>query len=258
VIGLDILIGHRTAAGSIVSAVLALLVVGGVIWLLIARPNLNIPGLSLNFGGELKQQSVSWPLGDIRSADAEISFATGQNQLAALSDSSKLIEGDIRHYGELEFDVNESGSQADIRVGTRGSVNVGFSSSERWDIGLNPRVTYDLVVNMGAGEAKLDLSKLSLTGGQINAGVGSAEVSLPSSGHFTLRINGGVGSVSILAPREVEMRVEVNTGLGSFSAGSRLRETSENTYETERFGSSDNAITLDIEVGVGSVTVQDR
>jgi len=256
VIGLDILFGRRSPVGSLISAVLALALVGFVIWLLVAGPALNLPGL--NFGGELKQDTIEHPLGEIQSADVSIDFATGDNEVYALGDSSKLIEGDIRHYGTLRFDVDESGSRADVTLGTEGAVSVlGFSSTERWKVGLNQRVTYNLDINLGAGQAVLDLSRFNLSGATIDVGVGSAEVRLPSSGKFTLEINGGVGSLRVIAPREIALRAEVNTGIGSFDNHTRMRSVGGDAYETEGFRSADNAITLIVDVGVGSVTIQD-
>src|SRR5512141_1915052 len=92
-LGLEILIGRSGAAGSILSAVLGLLVVGGVLWILIARPAL--PGV--NFNCELKTDQIDYPLNAVRSASVSIGFSTGTNELRALSDSNKLIAGTIRH-----------------------------------------------------------------------------------------------------------------------------------------------------------------
>jgi hypothetical protein len=256
VIGLDILFGRRSAAGSVISAVLALVVVGGVIFLLIAAPNLNLPGFS--FGGELKAEHIEYPLGELRSANVSIGFTTGRNELYALGDSNQLIQGDVSHYGTLDFNVRESGSQADVRVHT-GSVSiVGFVSSERWNIGLNTRPTYDMELSLGAGEATLDLSRFKLTGGRIDVGVGSAELRLPSTGRFSLRVNGGVGNLRIVVPRDMAVSAEVNTGIGNFNPGSRLRSLGRDTYETDGFGSADNAVTLNVDVGIGSVAILDQ
>lgn len=256
VIGLDILFGRRSAVGSLISAALALAVVGFVIWLLVAAPAINLPGI--NFGGELKQERIDHLLNNIQTANVKLDFSTGDNRLYPLGDSGQLIEGDISHYGTLRFNVDESGDRADVRLDTEGSVNLfGFAAPERWEVGLNQRVTYELEVNLGAGQADLDLTRFKLSGGQIDLGVGSAEMQLPSAGKFTLHIKGGVGSLKIIAPREIALRAEVNTGIGSFNNNSRLRSIGEDVYETEGFRSADNAITLIVDVGVGSVTIQD-
>ncbi len=256
VIGLDILLGRRSAAGSMISAALALLLVGGVIWLLVARPDL--PGL--NLGGTLTTDRVEYPLKEIRSANVTLSFSTGTNNLYALSDSPNLIEADLRHYGTLKKELRESGSQADLDIGVDNTISIGgFGAEERWDVGLNPRVTYNLDLNLGVGQSTIDLSRLTLSAGQISVGVGSSEVRLPASGRFALHVDGGVGELIIRAPRNVALRAEVDTGVGSFnSTGGRLRLVGENTYETDGFSSAENAITLIVDVGVGSVTIQDQ
>jgi len=249
VIGLDILFGRRSAAGSVISAALALLLVGGVIWLLVAR---------LDFGGALTTDRVEYPLKEIRSANVTLSFSTGTNELYALSDSSNLIEGDLRHYGALLTEFSESGSQASLEIGVSDSTVFGFGAEERWNIGLNPRVTYTLDLSLGVGQSTIDLGELTLSGGRIDVGVGSAEVQLPASGRFTLGVDGGVGELRIIAPRDVALRAEVDTGVGNFNAGARLRSIGDNVYETEGFASAENAMTLIINVGVGAVTIQDQ
>lgn len=256
-LGLEILIGRSGSAGSILSAVLGLLVVGGVLWILIARPAL--PGLNFNFNGELKTDQIDYPLNAVRSASVSIGFSTGTNELRALSDSNKLIEGTIRHYGDLMFDASDSGSQANIRLNSQaGSISTPFGGSEeRWEVALNPAVAYDLDLNMGVGQSTIDLSKLTVTAGRLDAGVGTADLLLPAKGRFTLNIDGGVGTIRIHAPGKVALHVEVDTGIGSFNPGGRLRAIGSDTYETEGFGAAENAITLRVKVGVGTISVID-
>ena len=256
VIGLDILLGRRAGVGSLISAVLALLVVGGVLWVLIAKPTL--PGLT--FSGELQTKQIEYPLKDIQSAKVSIGFTTGTNQLNALSDSSNLIEGAIRHYGTLNFSAADSAGLATIGLHSS-DVSFGFpfgdGSQERWDVSLNPKVAYDLDLDMGVGQSTIDLTKLTLTAGRINAGVGTTDLRLPSTGKFTMSIDGGVGTVRIHLPGKMALHVEVDTGIGTFNPGSRLRSVGDNIYETEGFSSADNASTLRVKAGVGTISVID-
>jgi hypothetical protein len=256
-LGLEILIGRTGAAGSIVSAVLGLVVVGGVLWVLIARPAL--PGFNLNFSGELKTTNVEYPLKDVRSASVSIGFTTGTNELSALTDSNKLLEGTIRHYGNLTFDASDSGSQANVRMNSSNvSISMPFGGSEeRWNVALNTGVAYDLNLEMGVGQSTVDLSKLTVTGGRLNAGVGTTDLTLPAKGKFTMSIDGGVGTVRIRLPGKMALRVEVDTGIGSFNPGSRLRALGGDNYETEGFSTAENAITLRIKAGVGTISVID-
>jgi hypothetical protein len=254
-LGLEILIGRTGAVGSMVSAVLGLAVVGGVLWILIARPAL--PGF--NSSGGLETTNVEYPLRDVRSASVSIGFTTGTNEVRALAGSNKLIEGTILHYGNLTFDASDSGSQASVRLNSSNvSIAMPFGGSEEhWTVALNPGVAYDLTLEMGVGQSTVDLSKLTVTAGQLNAGVGATDLTLPAKGKFTMNIDGGVGTVKIRLPGKMALRVEVDTGLGSFNPGARLRALSGDVYETEGFDLADNAITLRIKAGVGTISVID-
>ncbi len=256
VIGLDILFGRRSMLGGLIGAALGVLLVIGVIFLLVLQPNL--PGFSLG-SSELHTSHNSALLGNVQSAGVSIDFGSGANRLYALGDSDKLVDADVSYYGSLTFDVSASNNQASIQIGSH---NSGFSfgsfgGGEKWDIGLNTRPVYNLNLSIGSGGADLDLSKLNLSGGRIDVGSGSVDLRLPSTGKFTLRIDGGSGSLSVRVPGSLALRVEYDHGSGGFSAGSRLKTVGKDVFETEGFGSAQNAVTLIVNGGSGSIGVRD-
>lgn len=259
VIGLDILFGRRSLLGGAVGALLGLLLIGGIIVLLIVQP--NWPGF--NFGNAtLQTRHITTPLNQIQTADVSINFTSGQNRLYALTDSDKLIDGDVSYYGDLTFDVNASNDRANVRIDSRWS---GFTfgslgGGEKWDIGLNTKPAYNVTLDMGSGGSNLDLSQLTVTGGTVNMGSGGVELHLPASGKYTLRVDGGSGSLHIRVPGDVGLRVEYQRGSGGFNPTSRLSVVSgeqgrDATYETENFGTAANTITLNIDGGSGSISV---
>jgi len=137
----------------------------------------------LNFGGgNLQTTSISQPLNGVESARAELSFGAGTNKLYALSDSSNLIEGQLRTYSTPNFSVSTSGDRATIVLspGTT-SVPLVLHRSRR-DVGrwLELVVTYQLDLNAGVGQSRIDLTKLRLSGGGIDGGVGTSELYLPA------------------------------------------------------------------------------
>ncbi|HJW84670.1 MAG TPA: DUF5668 domain-containing protein [Anaerolineae bacterium] len=262
VAGLDILLGRRSAGG-LVGAILGLALVAFVLWVLLARP--NWPGLTFS-SAELKSQRVEAPLGDVQSADVNIDFASGNNRVYALGDSNKLIEGELSYYGDLRFDASASGSRANILVDTTANFtgfNFGFSQAgEKWDVGLNTRPTYYLDLNLGSGGASLDLSRLRLSGGVVDVGSGSVDLTLPASGTFRLQIDGGSGSLRVRLPRDAALRVEIDPGSGAFNPGARLQMISgpsrtNEVYETDGFDAAQNAITLIIDGGSGSINIEE-
>ena len=253
-LGLEILFGGSTGWRAVVSALLGLGLVGGILWVLIAQP--AIPGL--NFGSSnLQTTNVSYPLNEVRTARAQISFGVGTNKVHALDDSNNLIEGQLQTYAPVTFNASQSGTQANIQLApTNTSITVlPFSTGEQWTIGLNSAVTYQIDFNMGVGQSRVDLSRVSLSGGSIEGGVGQSDFWLPASGHYTLRIGGGVGSIRIYVPYDLGVRAEVNGGLGSFNGLPGMRETRNDVYETANFATAANTVTLIIDGGVGSITL---
>jgi hypothetical protein len=256
VIGLDILFGRRSMLGGLIGAALALLLVIGVIFLLILQPNL--PGLSFG-GNDLHVSHNSAPLGSVQSAGVSIDYGSGSNRLYALGDSDQLVDANINYYGNLTFDVSASNNQATIQIDSHNSgVFFGtFGGGEKQDIGLNTRPVYDLNLSLGSGGADLDLSKLNMSGGRIDVGSGSVALRLPSTGKFTLRIDGGSGSLNIRVPSSLALRVEYDHGSGGFSASSRLKTFGDGVFETDGFSAAQNAITLVVNGGSGSISVSD-
>ncbi len=254
-LGLEILLGGSTGLRAVISALLGLALVGGILWVLIAQP--AIPGLV--FGrGNLQTTNVSQPLNGVESANAEISFGAGNGRVYALSDSSNLIEGRLQTYSSPNFSVSTSNDRATI-VLSPGPVSVPLVfpsiSEETWDIGLNSSVTYQLNLNTGVGQSKIDLTKLRLSGGMIDGGVGTTELYLPGKGNYQLTIKGGVGTIRIYVPSTLAVRAEVDGGLGSFNRLPKMQETGEHVYVTPGFSSAEDAVTLSIDGGVGSISM---
>jgi hypothetical protein len=254
-LGLEILFGGSTGWRAVVSALLGLALVGGVLWILVAQP--AIPGL--NFGASnLQTTNVSQPLNGVESARADLSFGAGTNKIYALSDSSNLIEGQLQTYSSPNFSVSTSSDRATIVLGPGPAsipMVIPFSSEETWNVGLNSSVSYQLNLNVGVGQSNIDLSKLRLSGGEIDGGVGTSDLYLPGQGKYRLDINGGVGTIKIYVPSNLAVRAEVDGGLGSFNRLPDMQEVRDDVYETPGFSSAEDAVTLIIDGGVGSISM---
>jgi hypothetical protein len=253
-LGLEILFGGSTGWRAIVSALLGLVLVGGILWVLIAQP--AIPGLNFS-SSSLQTTTIAYPRNEVQTARANIAFGVGTNRVYALEDSSNLIEGELQTYTPVTFNVSQSGTQADIQLAPGGPTFtlLPLSGEEKWTIGLNSAVTYQIDFSMGVGQSRIDLGRLDLSGGSIEGGVGQSDFWLPASGRYTLRVEGGVGSIRIYVPRDLAVRAEVNGGLGSFNRLPGMQETRDDVYETAGFASAENAVTLIIDGGVGSITL---
>ncbi|HEX5691959.1 MAG TPA: DUF5668 domain-containing protein, partial [Roseiflexaceae bacterium] len=189
-VGLDLLIGRRSALGS---ALLALLILAGLsmaIW----WTGFWLPSVG-NFSGE----KISQPIGGARSATIEIGMGIGQLHVGALSESDNLVEGLVAHASgeQIQRDFSIAGDHATFTVRSQGAWMWPFSRQRgerlEWNLLLNRDIPLRVQIDTGAGQTTLDLARLQVTALNVNSGVGQTQLTLPEHGRVQVRINGGVG-----------------------------------------------------------------
>ncbi|MHB0988488.1 MAG: LiaI-LiaF-like domain-containing protein [Bellilinea sp.] len=211
VIGLDILIGRRSAAGG---ALVGLIAVALVVFFLIAGP-----ALGLTTSGTLKTEVLSSEMGTATVADITLDFSSQPVTIDALTDKTSLLKGEIDYYGTLNY--SESGDKTRrIRLERSGNSGITFDwdPNARWDIGLTPNLPIDLTIDGGSGSSDLDLSELRLISFTIDQGSGSLEMQLPASTQpYRANITGGSGSMNIAFPSDGDITVRLDGGSGSIN-----------------------------------------
>ncbi|MFQ5578116.1 MAG: LiaI-LiaF-like domain-containing protein [Anaerolineae bacterium] len=264
-IGLDILLGRRSALGSILVARVALLLIGGALaFVFFAR---DIPDLARQIDlGELKHETISAPRQEIKTANLFIDWPGSPARLYALEDSNALIEGDINYYGTLYFETETRGSHADISLDSRIEQffisTGGFdAANEGWEVGLHPGVTFNLSLDAGSGPGNYNLQDLSLKTLTIDAGSGPLTIALPASGQVKGVLDGGSGPIELTLPEGMEAKVVVDSGSGPFSAGRGFSKSQSNSDDvsvwlTEGFRGADNYIELESDQGSGPIRIK--
>jgi len=262
-LGIDILIGRRSTVGAVISGMLILLLIGGALALALFAP--AIPGLTnLTQPAEWRTEHIEYPLSGIERASVMIDWTSVPGHLSALHDSPNLIEGDVSYRGELIFDVQVHGSQADVELDSHspGPWFGPFNPGERadWDVRLSPSASLDLTLDTGSGSYDLDLTNLQVSKLFLDAGSGSVELTLPSGSTFDAYIEGGSGSLTIVLPEDVGARVELDSGSGSFQADQRFRlvageRDDDGIWETDNFDTAEQTVVLFLDQGSGGVTI---
>jgi hypothetical protein len=250
--GLEIILGRRSALGNIIVLLVTIAVIAGVVILLIAAP--DVLGTRSTGGVE----RIDEPLAGVERGDLQVSFAAGTLEIGRLTDSSSLITGDLELATERKpvWDIRRSGGQASMTLEyRRGDWMQNWRRGDEWDLRLSPKVGLSLDVNVGAGEANLDLSGLDIRNLTVESGAGRSTIILPEEGDFEARVSGGVGQVVIEIPEGMAARVHVSRGLGDVSVPSRFDKDGD-TYETDDWRSSGNRVDLEVRVGVGQVTIR--
>lgn len=281
--GLEILFGRRS---TLASGLIALLMVGLVIVILVAGPQL---GLKLPTAAAVVQKQYSEPIGAAQRANVFIDIASDPVTIDALSGSTDLIDANVTTYGEMEFSASGS---SDKSIVLRKRPNSGIfifnwsfaTRPTRWDVALSPEIPLDLTLEGGSGSADADLSQLQLEKLSVDVasgsfslslpeskqayeadfegGSGSLHIALPADTNLTLSADGGSGSINLQLPADVAVRIEVlGSGSGSLNLPRGLTQIEEGNddegvWETAGYANAAQRILIRIEdIGSGSVNI---
>lgn len=228
-------------------------------------------------GDVTTEEKVVKPEGAV---NARVELAMGAGKLIVQGGSPNLMDATFSYNVSawrpaVDYVVTNGQGQLIVR---EPSGTYSFSTKYRndWNIRLNGSTPIDLVVKTGAGVADLDLSKMTvrtltvdagassasikgspgaMTSMDVKTGVGSVTVDLTGDwkNNATVGINGGVGSIRLIVPRKVGVTVNAKRGIGSVSAPHFARDS--NTYRNGAWGSSATTLSIELNVGVGSVTI---
>jgi N-terminal domain of toast_rack, DUF2154 len=208
--------------------------------------------------GDLQRQSQSVDVGEARSVRADLRMGAGELNLSGGADAlmEAVFSYNVAEWEpEVDYEVSGDTGALSVKQDIIAGVPVGEARNE-WDIRLDDEVPTDLNVQMGAGESDLDLDSLTPTGLTLHMGSGKTTVDLTGdyAQDFDVRIQGGVGEATVLLPSEVGAQVSVEGGLGKANAEGLQKEG--NSYVNEAYGDSGVTLDVDIQGGVGRITLE--
>jgi hypothetical protein len=255
--GLDIIVGRQSALGSLAVAAIAVVVIGGLIWMV------GVTGQWGTKPGELVTRDITEDLGDARALELNLDVGLMKTRLEALSSTGYAVQGTHKtNLDSLGLNVDYR-NRGDTRILTIGQIgqqdNIGFPSDivNELDLGLTREVPVVLVVDTGVGETALDLTGITLNSLQVKAGVGSVKIVLPDQGIFEVSIDAGVGSIDLTVPRGLEARIEYDGGLSSLNVPDRFSKKSDRVWETDGYSGATNHTQIKVNAGIGEVNIHD-
>jgi hypothetical protein len=249
--GLDILIGRRSALGSLLALTVTLALMIWMLWLF---------GVDEAFGGTASSAEINQSLDGASQAELVINPGVGRLRVEALPGTANLLEASLPlgMQKSLRRDFDVAGETATFVLQPQGAAFgpfIGGGGRGVWVIGINPEVPVGLVSNLDIGESELDLAGLKLRGVQASTGIGQATVVLPNEGNFEARIEGTFGQTTIVIPENLGARIRIDTGL----AGRQLPpgyEREGDVYTSPGFEGADHRVELDVSQAVGYLTIR--
>lgn len=254
--GLDLLLG-RSLVGSLLVALVAIVVVGGVLFL----ASTDTPSPTMLSGRSITRDVESYDLGDdVETLTVDLNIGAASVNLDADASTGLAVEGNYSTDEDLvlETGYTESGSRAELDIRQEradGGNWVGGAVVGDINLSLPGDVPVDLNINAGASDLNLDLTGMQLNSLTIDGGVGTIDLQLPEQGDFDVRINGGIGTVTVHVPESLEAQATVD-GLTSRDFPARFREVSDGVWATAGYDTAEHRALLDIDTGIGTVNIR--
>lgn len=255
-VGLDLLLS-RSVLGSMLAALLGLVVVAGILF--VASDRYAGPAEWSVGAHTVTRDIASHELGDIDSLQVTLQIGAASVEVAALDDGDAIAGGSYTTDRRLTLDetYEKNGSTGTLTLRQRsseGSEWAGQGMIGEVDLQITDQVPVDMTISAGAGDLTLDLSGVQLSSLRIDGGAGTVQIVLPETGAPDVQINGGVGTFEITVPRQMEASLHVD-GLTTIDVGSRFEERGDRAWETAGYADARDRADIHISAGLGTVNV---
>ncbi len=255
-IGLDLVVGRRGVFGSLIMTVLALVIIGGIIWAVSTE--------RVTFGtGNTVAGTFNQELGDADALEVTLRLGALDTTVGATAESQYAAQGNYTSDPEYQlstrYEVRDGTGHLTLSQNTPPTVTFPFDSTDytaSLDLQINETVPLDLILEANAGRVTLDLRDLNLRSVTVKAGVGDLDLKLPDQGQIDITIEAALGTLTISLPDNMEAYVDIGAALGGLDLPTRFEKLSTNQWQTPGYSdSAPDRVWVRIQSGMGSVTI---
>jgi hypothetical protein len=206
--------------------------------------------------GPLQHDTQSIELDKAEMARVEIRMGAGELNVAG--DSPRLLDADFTYDNSaLKPIVKYIPSSFRGRLSIE-QPNVHSADSDaryEWTLHLNNQLPLDVVTNLGAGNADMNLGSLNLRSVEVHMGVGNLDMNLRGNPQrdYDVEIHGGVGNATVRLPSNVGIFANASGGIGNIEA--RGLEKRGGRWVNPGHEEAKVNIHLDVKGGVGNITL---
>ncbi len=199
----------------------------------------------------------SIPLEGASQAEIELAHGAGELRVSGGAGAGVLAEGVFG--GGLRYEAKHKGDLLDVEMKMRVEPVTFLNwapGGYDWDVRLNPDVPIELKCATGASHSVLDLRDLRVTGLKLETGASATEVTLPANAGLTrVKVQAGAARVDLRVPGGVAARIKTSGALASMAVDETRFPGFDNRYQSPDFDSAANRVEIEVETGVGAVTV---
>lgn len=200
--------------------------------------------------------AFSIPLGAAQSVKYHFSHGAGQLEMSGGAPLGQALAGTSAVGMNRSSQLN--GDRLEVRV-EAGPSFIPFVGPEQgvWRFQLTQELPVLLSVESGASSLHIDLTDVPVTRFSLKTGASSTHVTMPARGASILDVESGAASINVRVPDVTAARIRVKEGVMSVNVDTgRFPQLDSGLYQSANFDSSQNRTEINIDSGVGSVSVK--
>jgi hypothetical protein len=190
---------------------------------------------------------------------AEIELQHGAGELVVGGGAGAGLLADGMFGGGLKYRSHRRGDALDVvmKMAVEPVAFLNWSpGGYDWDVRLSEDVPLVLKCETGASRSQLDLHDLKVTELKLETGASETQVTLPASAGYTrVKVQSGAARVDVKVPGGVAGRIKSSGALASIRIDETRFPGFDNRYQSPDYESAANKVDIEIETGVGAVTV---
>ena len=206
--------------------------------------------------GPVQHESQSIDLDQTEMTRIEIHMGAGELNVGG--NSPRLMDADFAYdnpalrptvrYARSSFRGQLSIEQPHVH-------SVGPASTYEWKLRLNNQHPLDIITNLGAGNADMDLGGLNLRSVEVHMGVGNLDMDLRGEPKrdYDVEIHGGVGNATVRLPAAVGIVAEASGGIGNIET--RGLKKVDGRWVNPAHEEAKVNVHLNVRGGVGNITL---
>jgi hypothetical protein len=202
------------------------------------------------------QETFSVPLGDAKSARFKFSHGAGQIEISGGAPVGQALVGTLATGMNKESRLDGDRLEVKVEAGPSFVPFVGPAEGI-WRFQLTGEVPSTLIVEAGASSLDINLEDLPVTRLELKTGASSSNVTMPARGVSLLEVEAGVASVNVRVPAATAARIRVKEGVSTINVDTnRFPRLDAGLYQSPGFDSAPDRTEIDVESGLGSISVK--
>jgi hypothetical protein len=208
---------------------------------------------------DLRTEEHTVDLGGAESVVIDVEIGIGE--LVIKSGSAALLDAEFTYNVDewrpaVDYSVEGGRGRLSITQPDAGGKSVHDGARNEWVLTFSDEVPLELSIDMGVGEARMELGNLMLSDLSVDHGVGDLSIDLSGRrvGDLNASIDGGVGRIALVVPSSVGVRVEADTGIGSFRTHGLTKRG--DVLVNDAYGETESTIRLSVDAGIGEILVE--